>query len=748
MSRATTNSIGGGSLRMKLLDRSKGNQASSAQVLNQAHQVHRAATLKYQSQSMCAIPPHPNARKSSSLQALAQNNQNTNSTINSGPVSNVEQKGWQNAERIGGKISMELANGSSANNSARGSRSSGLQEAGSDIHSVGGFDTAISHHHNAASLTRFDTENRDFDLKLAQIIQTSDGSFARGFWKHQDSLNPWTLKFNEKQLEDEYRAHFADSSERHTVPKTALAKHLQLQKPRSKEELHGKRPRYRYSGVFIDILVSAIFFIIPAIIALLTLSINTIYIIYVAAASTFVIAVFVIVGIPLLSRKSLVPSMNKWVCRHIFGLLLIGLPIGVALFNMPFCMETNPPGMLCIASNSIKQRLLYSFILLVAIYAHTNFSQLGAWPKTIQSIFVALLFLITTWFCQSNINHILEWNDFSKQPKPLDTELRPRNLFAFTPFSIFDAQENLHSSAYCNVSQPEWASGQFGSPLFIWELFVDVTLSVILVAFLNYQFETAFRISFFRDVQARRDTEKMHVVRDQADLLLTNILPHHVIECLKKKDTQYSENHSMAAVLFATITNWSEMYEENFAEGKEFLRVLNEVIADFDELLDKPEFGHVVKIKTIGSCYMAASGLNPERNRLALHPHEHLYQLMEFALALQNALDFFNQDLVNFDFVLKIGFNIGPVTAGVIGTTKLYYDIWGDTVNIASRMYSTGVENRIQVSQHTRDLLAERYDFEYRDHIEVKGVDGGMDTYLLVGRKGESPLFPRKANNF
>lgn len=74
------------------------------------------------------------------------------------------------------------------------------------------------------------------------------------------------------------------------------------------------------------------------------------------------------------------------------------------------------------------------------------------------------------------------------------------------------------------------------------------------------------------------------------------------------------------------------------------------------------------------------------------------FQLMEFAIALQNALAKFNEDLLNFEFVCKIGFNIGPVTAGVIGTTKLYYDIWGDTVNIASRMYSTGVENRIQVS--------------------------------------------------
>lgn len=111
--------------------------------------------------------------------------------------------------------------------------------------------------------------------------------------------------------------------------------------------------------------------------------------------------------------------------------------------------------------------------------------------------------------------------------------------------------------------------------------------------------------------------------------------------------------------------------------------------------------------------------------------------MVEFALAIQHVLSVFNEDLLNFDFVCKLGLNIGPVTAGVIGTTKLYYDIWGDTVNIASRMYSTGVLNRIQVSAHTRDILLDQYEFEYRDHIEVKGIDGGMDTYLLVGRKAD-----------
>ena len=133
--------------------------------------------------------------------------------------------------------------------------------------------------------------------------------------------------------------------------------------------------------------------------------------------------------------------------------------------------------------------------------------------------------------------------------------------------------------------------------------------------------------------------------------------------------------------------------------GKEFLRVLNELISDFDELLEKSEFRNVEKIKTIGATFMAASGLNPFIREENEHEMQHLRELMEFAFSLQQSVEDFNQSLIEFDLVLRIGLNYGDITSGVIGTTKLYYDIWGDAVNIASRMESTGVEGRVQVNQ-------------------------------------------------
>ncbi|KHN78186.1 Adenylate cyclase type 9 [Toxocara canis] len=817
MNRGGNVSSGGGSLRMKLLERNR--ESNSVQFLHHSECLDR----NYGERGGCGEA----RRKSASLQALTSPLIDTTKPLGA-------------AERIGGKISRDLVNGSSSCNSGRGSKSSGLQETGSDVYSVGGgIDTAISHHQNAASLTRFDTDNRDFDQRLAQVIQSANSNFSRGFWMHNDSLNKWTLRFNEADVEARYRAHFAESADRQwsareTIPATKAV---------DKYDNDESSTQYRYSGVFIDMLVAGILMLLCSTVVFLSRLYPLFFIFYFAIASIAVFLTIAFVGVPLLRRRTFFPCSNLWAPRHFIGMVMILLPVGVALCVVPLCNADTFPDSVCIPPQLLSRRILFSYVCLVALFAHCNFSQLCAWPKTLQAVIVGTAFVVLTCVCQHRLAAVVagdayvdrayvclvalfahcNFSQLCAWPKTLQAVIVGTAFVVLTCVCQHRLAAVVAGDAYvdrvvdgvqvwthtCNQSIPKWVYGEFGSPIFIWEICVDVFLAVVLVAFLNYQFEAAFRMSFFGDVRARRDTEKMQAVRDQADWLLTNIIPQNAVESLKSS-TKYSENHSMTAVLFATITNWSEMYEETFEGGREFLRVLNEIIGDFDELLDRPEFSQVEKIKTIGPTYMAASGLNPEKRRNAPHPYDHLYQLIEFALGLQQQLSFFNQDLLNFDFVCKIGFNIGPVTAGVIGTTKLYYDIWGDTVNIASRMYSTGVQNRIQliefalglqqqlsffnqdllnfdfvckigfnigpvtagvigttklyydiwgdtvniasrmystgvqnriqVSQRTRDLLCDRYDFEYRDHIEVKGIDGGMDTYLLVGRKGEPPI--------
>uniref|UniRef100_A0A3B4Z3T4 adenylate cyclase n=1 Tax=Stegastes partitus TaxID=144197 RepID=A0A3B4Z3T4_9TELE len=223
----------------------------------------------------------------------------------------------------------------------------------------------------------------------------------------------------------------------------------------------------------------------------------------------------------------------------------------------------------------------------------------------------------------------------------------------------------------------------------------------------------------------------IQTMRDQAEWLLGNIIPIHVADQLK--------NHDSVGVIFASIVNFSEFYEESYEGGKECYRVLNELIGDFDELLRKPEFKSVEKIKTIGATYMAASGLNVRQ--MAENdddsPHAHLRALFNFALEMMGVLDDFNKNMLGFGFKLRIGFNHGPLTAGVIGTTKLLYDIWGDTVNIASRMDSTGVECRVQVSEESHAVLsAMGLEFDYRGTVNVKGK-GQMRTFLYP-KSGEN----------
>jgi len=263
---------------------------------------------------------------------------------------------------------------------------------------------------------------------------------------------------------------------------------------------------------------------------------------------------------------------------------------------------------------------------------------------------------------------------------------------------------------------------------------VGMAILVILVWILNREFEISYRLDFCVNLYSARDKASVQRLKNQADWLLHQIIPPHVANVIKTQKTQakYSENHRGVAVIFASIINFNDLYDETYHGGKEYLRVLNEIIGDMDDLLKK--YSTVEKIKTIGSTYMAASGLDSSK-RSEVQPQLHLVQLMHFAMDLQKAVDAFNVSLFGFAMELRIGYNFGDVTAGVIGTTKLYYDIWGDTVNTASRMDSTGVTGRIQTTQRCALALQDSFDFEYRGEVYVKGKDH-MVTYFLKGCRG------------
>lgn len=271
------------------------------------------------------------------------------------------------------------------------------------------------------------------------------------------------------------------------------------------------------------------------------------------------------------------------------------------------------------------------------------------------------------------------------------------------------------------------------------EACVAFSLLLLLVWFLNREFEVSHRLHYHGNVEADQHRIKIQNMRDQADWLLRNIIPIHVAEQLKVTQS-YSKNHDNVGVIFASIVNFSEFYEESYEGGKECYRVLNELIGDFDELLRKPVFSNIEKIKTIGATYMAASGLNTQQCADAAHPHAHLRALFEFALEMMRVVDDFNKNMLGFGFKLRIGFNHGPLTAGVIGTTKLLYDIWGDTVNIASRMDTTGVECRVQVSEESYCVLSSMdYEFDYRGTVNVKGK-GQMKTFLYPKSSDSGPV--------
>jgi guanylate cyclase len=212
----------------------------------------------------------------------------------------------------------------------------------------------------------------------------------------------------------------------------------------------------------------------------------------------------------------------------------------------------------------------------------------------------------------------------------------------------------------------------------------------------------------------------------ESEMLLRNVLPNEVADRLKNSNGMIADEFSSASILFADIVGFTPLSAD--MEPAETVSLLNEVFTGFDRLV---EARGLEKIKTIGDAYMVASGVPIARD-------DHARALCELAVDLQDHLA--TTTFGGRRLQMRIGIASGPVTAGIIGRRKFSYDLWGDTVNLASRMETTGTPGRIQVPAATRALAVDGFGWEERGVVEVKGR-GPVETWYLIGRL-ESPSLP------
>jgi adenylate cyclase len=205
--------------------------------------------------------------------------------------------------------------------------------------------------------------------------------------------------------------------------------------------------------------------------------------------------------------------------------------------------------------------------------------------------------------------------------------------------------------------------------------------------------------------------------RRRSEQLLLNVLPESIARRLRFSEQRIADGFAQASILFADVSGFTRLASQLTPEP--LVRLLDGLFSRFDALV---EAHGVEKIKTIGDAYMVASGI-------PIPAPDHARRLARFALALQEAVAQFNGSESQC-LAMRVGINSGPVVAGVIGTKRFIYDIWGDTVNVASRMESHGIAGRIQVTESTFNLLKDTFEFDEPRSIEVKGV-GVMRAYLL-----------------
>ena len=234
-------------------------------------------------------------------------------------------------------------------------------------------------------------------------------------------------------------------------------------------------------------------------------------------------------------------------------------------------------------------------------------------------------------------------------------------------------------------------------------------------------------ISLFRRYKFTKETNLIiEKEKDRSDSLLLNILPEETAQELKEFGKVKAKRFDSVTVLFTDFVGFTA-YAQNL-EPEELVSSVDYYFSKFDAIMEKYD---VEKIKTIGDAYMCVSGLPEPGENDALRAVQAAFEIVEF---IEESKKTKMTDLTQFD--IRIGINTGPIVAGVVGTKKFAYDIWGDTVNVASRMESKSEAGKINVSESTYELIKDHYDCEFRGEIDVKNK-GMMKMFFVNAKKEE-----------
>ena len=350
-----------------------------------------------------------------------------------------------------------------------------------------------------------------------------------------------------------------------------------------------------------------------------------------------------------------------------------------------------------------------SFVSLLIYRWHKNFQIFRAIQLALILLLPSLLHLALGDFVSSSA--VIIWATFCPLGALAFQNTRAAGywllLFIFCVVSVFFLQEKLFRE---KTDLPE----ELMSLFFVLNISaVTVLMFYLLRYFVNQNDQVK--------EQLKREQALLEIEQEKSEKLLLNILPVTIAERLKSGEKVIADEHDKAVILFADIVEFTNVSQH--ITPKTLVENLNKIFTHFDGLVDK--YG-MEKIKTIGDAYMVASGLNGINN-------DAVRNMADLALSMSADIQNYSLD-GHTKCSLRIGIHIGSVTAGVIGSKKFSYDVWGDAVNTASRMESFSEAGKIQVSEEFYNYIKDDFECLHRGKVEIKGK-GLMDLYFLIRKK-------------